>query len=437
MGLAPMHRLSSTGLKSRHLVAKSVRSCLPQGLLYNWDEKLRELIEGICLSRSLLLQSIAQTRAGSVRTSENNLSAFLGRARLDLSRAQKVCVVNVLKRLSRRRIYRHGGKAVLVIDSTDHAKARSRRKKRPLPGKGQVRLHNLPTREKILVPGYQEIWIGILLTDRTVLPITRRLWSENGPDCASRNLAELSEIRQAVKIVEEAFRLDVILVADSGFRSKSLLHWIKVVEKLDFVIRLQGKLTVRAGKSTGLLETMAPWWPQRLRMPWRDGRKNVLVSDVSSRRVSALTESKEEVSFNAVCLAPTKTGIAPMFLATTLTTETTHDLMMIVKLYSWRWGIETFFWKFKEGLNARSWRVFSSWEAIDRLLSAAHMAYLVLMLLAEFAKQGRTTEMRELWRQMEALLRRRFARPPAMTLGRFFQLIAVDFPSPRLAGAPL
>ena len=123
-----------------------------------------------------------------------------------------------------------------------------------------------------------------------------------------------------------------------------------------------------------------------------------------------------------------------MFLATTLTTATTHDLMMIVKLYSWRWGIETFFWKFKEGLNARSWRVFSSWEAIDRLLSAAHMAYLVLVLLAEFAKQGRTTEMRQLWQEMGALLRRRFARPPVMTLGRFFQLIAADFPSPHLAG---
>lgn len=56
-----MRRLPPTGLKTRHLVAKTVRSCLPEGLPYNWDEKLRELIVGICLSRSLLLQSIAQT----------------------------------------------------------------------------------------------------------------------------------------------------------------------------------------------------------------------------------------------------------------------------------------------------------------------------------------------------------------------------------------
>jgi hypothetical protein len=425
-----MHQLSSTGLKSRHLVAKSVASCLPEGLPYNWDEKLRKLVEGICLSRSLVLQSIAQTRGGSVRTTENSLSAFLSREGLEVSRAQKACVVSVLKRLSQRRIYRHAGKAVLVIDSTDHAKTRSRRKNRPLPGKGQVRLHNLPTRETILVPGYQEIWIGILLADRTVLPITRRLWSENGPDCASRNLAELSEIRRAVEIVRETFKLDVILVADSGFRSKDLLHWLKKIGKLDFVIRLQGKLIVRAGKSKGLLEELVAWWPQRLRMPWRDGKKHMLVSDVSSRRVSVQTETKEDLSFNVVCLTPTKEGISPMFLATTLTTESIHDLMMIVKLYSWRWGIETFFWKFKEALNARSWRVFSSWEAIDRLLAAAHMAYLVLILLAEFAQRGRTRETRELWQRMEDILRRRFARPPTMTTGRFFQLIAMDFQTP-------
>ena len=71
MGLAPMQRLSTTGLKTSHLAAQSVRPCLPEGLPYNWDEKLRELVVGICLSRSLLLQSIAQTRPGHVRTNKN------------------------------------------------------------------------------------------------------------------------------------------------------------------------------------------------------------------------------------------------------------------------------------------------------------------------------------------------------------------------------
>ncbi len=234
-----MLRLSSTGLKSGNLLAHSVRSCLPEVLPYNWDAKLSALIEGICLSRSLLLQSIAQTRPGHVRTSENQLSDFLSQPRLKLAEPRQVCVASILKRIGRRQLWKHEGKAALIIDATSYAKVRSRGKKRGMPGKGKVRVHNLPGDETILVPGYQEIWVGVLLADRTVLPITRRLWSENGPRCASMNLAELVEIRRAADIIRETFKLDVILVADSGYRRKDLLHWLKEVEGLDFVIRLE------------------------------------------------------------------------------------------------------------------------------------------------------------------------------------------------------
>lgn len=428
-----MLRLSTTGLKSRQLVAQSVRSCLPEGLPYVWDAKLRGLVVGICLARSLVLQSIAQTAPGVVKTGENTLSEFLRQKRLRLDAIQRGHVINTLKRLGRRRIWKHDGKAALIIDGTSYAKARSRGKKRAMPGKGRVRVHNLPTDETILVPGYQEIWVCLLLADQTVLPLTRRLWSENGPDCASMNLVELAEIRSAVEMVREAFHLDAILVADSGYRRKDLLHWLKKVEGLDFVIRLEGKLIVQAGRSRGLLEILAEWWPKRTTIQWREKSKKVLLSDVSARQVSVKTDSKEQLSFNALCLTPCKDDVEPMFLATTLTTEKSEDLMRIVRLYSWRWGIETFFWQFKQALRADNWRVFSSWEAIDRLLAAAHMAYLVLVLLMEFAKRG---HLRGLMERFKALLRSRFARPQEqLTFGRFLRLIAMDFPSPRLAGA--
>ncbi len=421
------------------ILPKTIKSCLSSGpsLLYNWDDKLRGLVLGICLSRSLLLQSIAQTRPGRVKTTENMLSAFLSRERLDLGGPGRACVIATLRGLGKRRFWRHHGRAVLIIDSTAHAKARSRRKVRPMPGKGKVRLHNLPTKETLLVPGYQEVWVGILLADRTVLPVTRMLWSENGPACASLNLVELAEIGKARELIREALRLDAILVADSGFRRKDLLHWLKKVEGLDFVIRIEGKLTVRQGGSEGLLNQTAPWWPKRLSMQWREKSKKVLISDVAARRVTVTTESKDEVAFNALCLTPSTDTLDPMFLATTLSTENNADLTAIVRLYSWRWGIETFFWKFKNGLNAQSWRVFSCWEAIDRLLAAAHMAYLVMALLAESLKRGGREELRRLVRRLREVLRSRFARPPQLTLGRLFQIIAMDYPSPRLAGAPL
>lgn len=427
----------STGLAV--ILPKTIASCLSSApeLLYNWDEKLQGLILGICLSRSLILQSIAQTRPGRVKTSENNLSAFIGQDRLALDTPRKACVISTLKGMGRRRFFKYQGKMVLIIDSTSYAKARSRRKIRPMPGKGKVRVHNLPADEKILVPGYQEIWVGILLADRTVLPLTRRLWSEKGPDCASMNLAELAEIRKAAQIVRETFKLDVILVADSGFRRKELLHWLKKVEGMDFVIRIEGNLTIRTGDSKGLLEQMGPWWQKRVQMQWRDGSKHVMFSDVSAKQATVITESKEQVSFNVACLVPIKDEKDPMYLATTLTTKTVQDLMMIVRLYSWRWGIETFFWKFKQALNGDSWRVFSSWEAIDNLLTAAHMAYLILVLLAEFLCRGQSEQLRLLARKIQKILSLRFAKPPKLTLGRFFQVIAMDFPGASLAGVTL
>lgn len=417
------------------MVAKAVRSVLADSpeLLFNWDEKLRRLVCGICLSRSLLLQDIAQTMPGVVKTTEDSLSDFLARQRLKLHGAQRAAVIAALKRRGRRRIWKYDGKVALVCDTTEYAKARSRGKVRPMPGKGLVRVHNLPTDETILVPGYQEVWVCLLLEDGTALPLVRRLWSENGPTCASMNIIEEAAISDARDLVKEALKLDVILVADRGFRRKSLLRWLKG-EGMDFVIRLEGKLTVALGEDTGLLAEMSNWWRERLKMPWRDKAKQVLVSSVASRRVRVRTESQESFCFNVLCLTPVRATVEPMFLATTLTTERVSDLIRIVRLYSRRWAIETFFWEFKQGLNGDSWRVFSQWHAIDHLLTAAHIAFLVLALLEDYARRGRTAALRGTWDWMGRVLRERFARPPERTRGRFMQIIAMDFPSPCLAG---
>ena len=428
-----MRQSASTGLAT--MVAKAVRSVLADSpeLLFNWDEKLRRLVCGICLSRSLLLQDIAQTMPGVVKTTEDSLSDFLARQRLKLHGAQRAAVIAALKRRGRRRIWKYDGKVALVCDTTEYAKARSRGKVRPMPGKGLVRVHNLPTDETILVPGYQEVWVCLLLEDGTALPLVRRLWSENGPTCASMNIIEEAAISDARDLVKEALKLDVILVADRGFRRKSLLRWLKG-EGMDFVIRLEGKLTVALGEDTGLLAEMSNWWRERLKMPWRDKAKQVLVSSVASRRVRVRTESQESFCFNVLCLTPVRATVEPMFLATTLTTERVSDLIRIVRLYSRRWAIETFFWEFKQGLNGDSWRVFSQWHAIDHLLTAAHIAFLVLALLEDYARRGRTAALRGTWDWMGRVLRERFARPPERTRGRFMQIIAMDFPSPCLAG---
>jgi hypothetical protein len=421
------------------ILPKSVASCLssapPQ--LYNWDDKIGELVRGVAMARSLVLQDIAQTMPAPVRASEKKLSEFLSQERLNMHAVHQSFVCNALKRVGRRRLRKHNGKAIVIIDATSHAKIRSRGEISPMPCKGKVRLHNLPTDDTILVPGYQEIWAGLLLKDGSVLPIARRLWTENGPTCASMNLAEEGLMGEACVIVREIFELDVILVADSGYRRKDLLHCLKSADKIDFVIRIEGKLTVEVDGKKGLLDRLGLDWPKRAFIQWRDSGKRPLVSQIAARRLSVEDSDQEKFCFNVLCLTPTQEKIKPMFLATTLTTATAVDLIAIGRIYSWRWAIETFFWNFKEGLNARSWRVFSCWEAIDRILMAAHMAYLILALLALFCQEGKTAAMRQLLRRIEQILRERFARPPKFTLGRFFQLFAMDYHSPRPVGAVL
>ena len=155
-----------------------------------------------------------------------------------MSPAQRACIISALKRMSRRRLWKHDGKVVIIIDGTSHAKTRSRGKQRAIPGKGKVRLHNLPSDETILVPGYQEIWCCLLLADQTVLPIMRRLWNENAPDCAGRNLAEEAEIRRAADIVRETFKLDVILVLMMEFAKRGNTAALReLMDRLEEVLR--------------------------------------------------------------------------------------------------------------------------------------------------------------------------------------------------------
>ena len=354
-----MPTIPSTSLAA--ILPKTIHSCLTQapGLKYNWDSKLRQLILGIAISQSLVLQKIAQLWPGSVPTRENILSRFLSQSHLKLDGAQQAFVTSVIKRLGKRRLWRHQGKAVVIIDSTSYAKLRSRGKIRPMPQKGKVLMHNLPTKEKVLAPGYQEIWLGVLLKDKTFLPLTRRLWTERGPDAASLNLVEEAEILRACDLIQKALKLDLILVADRGFRRKDLLAWLKKDLKVDFLIRLEGKLTVSAVGWKGLLTDVALGWKDRVRMHWRDDSKKPLISDVSASRVSVALSAISRFAFNVLCLKPVQDDRNPMFLATTLPISELADIMALVRLYSARWTIETFFWMFKNDLGAQSWRVFS------------------------------------------------------------------------------
>jgi hypothetical protein len=302
-----------------------------------------------------------------------------------------------------------------------------------MPLIGKVVLHNVPADSTILVPGYTELWTGLLLKNETCLGITRRLYTEQTLPTSgfSQNALEEVEIGSAIELVKEAFGVGVILVADRGFRRKDFLHWLKDELRADFVIRIEGKLTVKAKGCSGLLKDLAQGWKERLRRHWRDDSKDPIFSEVRGEAVEVPLDAKgkESVGINVVHLTPiNRKGLDPMFLAATLPIETRKELSRIVSLYSKRWTIETFFANWKQALGAGAFRVFSSWEAIDRLLAMAFMALLVLYLLYILGEEAACGAMAALWRRLEDLLRRWVARPPGpkLTLGQFFDMLAMD-----------
>jgi hypothetical protein len=418
-----MRRTLAAGERYRQFLPKVIGSCLggESRLPYNWHDKLKAMVLGIAMARSVLLQDIAAMLGGSIKTRVDSLSDFLKRDRLEVDEEHRRYTISMLRRFGRKRFVRFRRKLVLFIDPSSYAKARSRGKKRPMPCTGKVRLHNLPTKEEILVPGYQEIWTGLWLKSGRCLGITRKLFSEKMEFFSSQNALEEVEIRRAVALVKEAFGCEVILVADRGFKRKDLLHWLKKEEGVDFVIRIDGKLIVTMAGREGLLHEIIVRLPYRKRIFWRKDSKQPELCDVQAGGMRIET-AEGDIFLRTIRLDPINERQEPIFLATSLVIENRKVLSWIVHAYSARWTIETFFFELKKSLRVGEFRVFSSWEALDRLLAMAHMAYLALMLLFVMAQTSP--------RQIRALLKRlrkHFARPPELTFGRFILMVALDF----------
>lgn len=432
-----MHRPPPTGLKSRHLIPKTLRSCLgPLDLPYNWGEKLVELLLALSLARSLLLKDLARISGRPVRGGINRFSLFLRQQRLDFSRQKERLLVAVLRSLGSRRLYLYGGKVVVIVDTTEHEKRRSRGKKKRMPAIGSVRMKNIPGKERLLAPGYQEIWTGVLLKNRSCLGLTRFLFSDKAPWFRSQSMLEEVEIYRVRRLIWKALKRRIILVGDRGFRRKDLLHTLSQKPRTDFLIRLQGDLTVRVrGHKPGGLSKLAVWQPERCRAFWREDSKRATPCSVSAFGARVYVAKASFFRVRILCISDGERE--PIFLATSLPVDTVEQIRRLVWLYSSRWTIETFFFSFKRSFGAHRFRVFASWGSVDRLLDLAHMAFLVLHLLFVLSARAATRDLRALRVSMERLLRRHSTRTGVLKIGDFLEALTLgfdpeDFPSVKL-----
>jgi len=377
------------------------------------------------LRLNLLVQAVSYGRANSVRTAETALSLFLSEADypalLLFARFRDQALAQWLPHAC----LTYRGKKIVIVDPTPYPK-RSRRgkKERQMEYIGRVKV---PLKKKqgrpqeTTCPGYLDIWAGLLLKGRQVLPLARKLCSSAHPRFVSQNLLEEAVIWQALAAVS----WNAILVADRGFRRKALL--IKLLLRLvDFVIRLADNIHVLYQEEwRNILETARQVEPIG-RVVWKEGKKRPLPCWAVAFRAQLREEGDDPAEpnpeVNLVVLFPISSSQEPLILATSLPVDRLWQVKAVVKIYEYRWAIETTFENMKRDLHLDEFMV-REWVAIERLLWAGAMAYTLLVVLRLQAHE----ESRRFLEEVLRLLREQAVMGQDLTVGKLREAIALDY----------
>jgi len=284
--------------------------------------------------------------------------------------------------------------------------------------------------------GYVDVWAGLVLTGKQFLPLARALFSNHHPTLTSQNKIETAVLDAALALLER-LSWAAILVADRGFGRKELLVAL-VAQRQDFVIRVDADFTVYttaafAGTAGALLGTVLAAQPVVGEVVWDRGQEGKL--RCQARTVTATIRFSrtgrqadyQQATLHFVELRPLDGATTPLVLATTLPVERLADVKGVVRVYSWRWSIETAFETMKAwGLGRFMVR---SWQAIDRLLWLVAVAYALLVVAA---RAGPLTILRA---QVIMLLKRLATPSRLFTVGKFAEAIGLDFQHHRRAWA--
>ena len=396
--------------------------------------RLNWLVMAIVLAGTVRLNGLVQTvpygQANSVKTAETSLSLFLVETEYPASMLFARFRDQVLVRLPTRAMKTYRGKPIVIVDPTDYAKRSRRGKKgRQMQYTTKVRLSKRkkgqPART-LLSPGYVDIWAGVLLSGRHVLPLSRKLCSSTHPKFLSQNLLEEAVIWQALT----ALAWHAILIADRGFRRKALLVKL-LVRQVEFVIRMADNIHVlHCGTWRNVLET-ARGLPSLGQVTWKEGTPHAIPGQAVVFRAQ-LREAPEEddpsqpnPEVNLIVIFPAIARYDPLILATTLPVDTLWHVRAASKLYERRWAIETTFENMKRQLHLDEFMV-RNWTAIERLLWAGAMAYSLLVLL----RLQTSEEGQRFLNEVLATLRHRAVLGKHLTVGKIREALALDHTDP-------
>ena len=440
----------------------------------------RQFVLGIVVARSTRLVAVGQAVLGqraaqSVKAVAMALGYFLRTSTFPAPAVSAQVLEAAARRLDPAQVATYRGRAVVALDPTEYPKRSRGRGKRGRhmehvgrvrkPTKGGKGGHSgrgprrrlaaaatgtggaavarpaAPGARAATTSGYVDVWAGLVLNGKQLLPLARALFSNRHPTMMSQNKIEEAVLDAALALLER-LGWTAILIADRGFGRKELL--VALVTRReppqDFVIRVDADFTV----FTAALPDGAPLAAGLAAQPvlgevvWDRGQEGTLrcaartlTATIRFSRTGRQAEYTE-AALHFVQLVPcdgTHSTTAPLVLATTLPVETLADVKGVVRVYSWRWAIETAFETMKAwGLGRFMVR---SWQAIDRVLWLVAVAYALLVVAA---RDGPLAIFRE---QAVALLKRLAVLGRRLTVGKLAEAIGLDYQRHRRAWATI
>jgi hypothetical protein len=430
----------------------------------------RQFLLGILVAHSTRLVTVSQALFGqraahSVKAVAMGLAYFLTVADCPVETLSPQLLAAAVRHLDPAHLATYRGKVVVALDPTEYAKrsrARGRSRDgtpRPMeyigrvrkPHKGSAKAAKAAKATKATkaakatkatkatkkapcvatTTGYVDVWAGLVLTGKQFLPLARQLFSNRHPDLTSQNKVEEAVLAAALATLDE-LGWATIVVADRGLGRKELLVRL-VTQRRDLVIRVDPDITVfTADHPEGLLlATLLDQQPDRGEVVWDRGQEGPL--RCQARTVTATIRFSrsgrqadyQEASLHFVQLVPCDGTTAPLVLATTLPSDTLADVKGIVRVYSWRWSIETGFETMKGwGLGRFMVR---KWQAVDRLLWLVAIAYALLVVAL------RAPPLTILRAQATKLLKRLAVLGHRLTVGKLAEAIGLDYAHHRRA----
>jgi hypothetical protein len=422
----------------------------------------RQLVLSVVVKRSTRLLALAQIvapqrRAGSVKAAAQGLAYFLREAKFPSASFSVGLLEEAVRQVDPARLVTYQGKVLVVLDPTEYEKrsrargkcgrqmehigrvrrsksTRTPKKKRstgPAPPQGRGGPAQTEQRRTATAPGYVDIWAGLVLKGKQVLPLARQLFSSRHPQCTSQNAVEEAVLAQALALLHR-LGLRAIVLGDKGLGRKELIIRLANQEQ-DAVLRVDADITVypSAAPEGLLLADALAQQPWRGEVDWDRGAQGRVRCRLRTLRApirfsrTGRKDDMQEATVNFVEAVPVEGLSESLVVATTLPVDTVAQVRAIVRLYAQRWAIETGF----ETMHAWGQEAFMvrRWSAIERLLWVVAVVY-ALVVLALYQRALRAVR-----RQATAVLKALSVVGDHLTVGKLAEAIGLDYSEHRRA----